>query len=114
MSGIMSNMAPYEKCDIIGTLEHEAARHMGAKQYEAFKRNVTLPGESMENEQRNRVMRENAEIFQKACDTGEWVHGQLIDAEVLAFLSQYPALLYGKHEGNSIVSVAIPFNTRHT
>lgn len=161
----MSKIAPYENCDVIGTLKKEAAKYMGEERFEAFKLNVTIPCEQMETEQRNRVMRdfvhamenecgseltkkifagvchglkpsdlpwareyfllyndidvfcdemikENAYIFKNACETGEWVHGQEIDKEVLEFLSQHPELLYGKREGNSIIATAIPFNTR--
>lgn len=165
MGGIMSNSAPYETCDIIGTLEREAAKHMGAERFEAFKQGVELPSEQMETGQRNRVMRgfvsgmenecgmeqakrifagvchglkpsdlpwarehfliyndidafcdqmrkENAAIFAKACETGEWAHGQEINGEVLAFLSQHPELLYGIREGADIIATAIPFNTK--
>jgi hypothetical protein len=138
---------------------------MGKEQWDAFKRNVILPDEHSENEQRQRAMRdfvrtlekecgieltkkifaavchglkpsdlpwarehfvlyndidkfceviakENTAIFTNAYETGQWVHGQEIDKEVLDFLTQFPELLYGKREGNSIVAIAIPFNTR--
>lgn len=166
MSGIMSKSAPYEKCDIIGTLECEAEKHLGTERWDALKKSIVIPLEQMENIQRNRVMRdfvhtidkeygmelskrifagvchglkpsdlpwvrehflryndidafceqmnkENTEMFQKAYETGEWVHGQEITKEVLDFcVHQHPELLFGKREGNCIIATAIPFNTK--
>jgi len=165
MESIMSNTVAYDKCDIIGTLENQALTHMGVQRWEAFKNNVEIPREEMDDDHRNRVMRdfvramekecgieqakkifsgvchglkpsdlpwareqfllyndidkfceamlkENTELFTKACEIGEWVHGQIIDKEVLEYLLQFPELLYGKRDGSSIIATAIPYNTR--
>lgn len=60
----------------------------------------------------DQMLKENTAIFKKAYETGEWVHGQEIDKDVLDFILLHPELLYGKREGNCIIATAIPFNTK--
>jgi len=58
MESIMSNTISYDKCDIIGTLENQALTHMGVQRWEAFKNNVVIPREEMDNDRRNKKILE--------------------------------------------------------
>ena len=55
---------------------------------------------------------ETLEAFERASKTGEFYHGQPVDASVLQFVRDQPHLLYGARENNTIAAIAIPCETQ--
>lgn len=55
---------------------------------------------------------ETLEAFARAASSGEFYHGQPVDASVVQFVKEQPYLLYGARENNTIVAIAIPCETR--
>ncbi|MGE5579463.1 MAG: hypothetical protein ACM3WU_05385 [Bacillota bacterium] len=59
------------------------------------------------------VMRKETLIgFARAAVTGEDFHGQPVDESVFRFVQEQPHLLYGARDGNAIVAIAIPCETK--
>jgi hypothetical protein len=58
------------------------------------------------------MRKETLDGFARAAMTGEDYHGQPVGASVLRFVQEQPHLLYGARDGNTIVAIAIPCETK--
>lgn len=58
------------------------------------------------------MRRETIEGFTQSAKDGSYFHGQPVDNDVLQFVIDQPYLLYGARDGNRIIAIAIPCETK--